>query len=226
MPTLPPLPAREPFAWSISVTPGPIEELDSVLATLRRSGATAVQVWREDVQPGDDDALAALGLESYRDLLQLRCSLPAGPSHLVTRSFRMDDAEAFLAVNNRAFAWHPEQSDMTIADLRARIAEPWFDAEGFRLHEIDGQLAAFCWTKLHPDIGLGEIYVIAVDPAHHGKGLGATMTLAGLEHLSSRGLGGALLYVEADNAPALRTYERIGFRHHSTNRAYRLVAPS
>jgi mycothiol synthase len=226
MSTLPPVPARSPFEWSVTVTSGPIEGLAPVLATLRQAGSTAIQVWREDVKPGDDDGLAAYGLVPYRDLLQLRCPLPAAPSALTTRSFTPGDAETFLAVNNRAFAWHPEQSGMTLADLNKRMAEPWFDPDGLRLHEIDGTVAAFCWTKVHANRQppLGEIYVIAVDPAWHGRGLGRAMTLAGLEHLSSRGLTGALLYVESDNVPALATYERIGFVHHSTNRAYRAAA--
>lgn len=223
MPTLPPIPARAPFEWSVTITPGPIAGVDSVLETLRSAGAATVQVWREEVQPGDDSLLAPLGLTPYRDLLQWRCALPAAPSHLATRAFTPADTDAFLAVNNRAFAWHPEQSGMTRADLADRMAEPWFDPEGFRLYEQGGHLAAFCWTKVHHELSppLGEIYVIAVDPAYHGRGLGQAMTLAGLEHLAGVGLEGALLYVEADNVAALATYRRIGFWHHATNRAYR-----
>ena len=53
--------------------------------------------------------------------------------------------------------------------------------------------------------------MLGVDPAAHGKGLGRTLTLAGLKHLRDRGLGAVLLYVEADNGPAVRVYERLGF---------------
>lgn len=159
-----------------------------------------------------------------REVLQLRCPLPAAdPEPVVLRAFRpgLDD-QAFLEVNNRAFAWHPDQSGWTPAELRAREGEPWFDADGFLLHEREGRLAGFCWTKVHPgtddDPALGEIYVIAVDPDFHGLGLGRALTLAGLRHLSDEGLRHGMLHVEADNVPARRLYEDLGFTVHSAHR--------
>ena len=105
------------------------------------------------------------------------------------------------------------------------MAEPWFRADGFRILELEGRMAGFCWTKIHTDHDpvLGEIFVIAVDPDFHGRGLGGPMTLAGLEWLSAQGVTVANLYVEADNHPALATYDRLGFVTHSTNRAYSSV---
>ena len=138
-----------------------------------------------------------------------------------------EDDDAWLAVNNRAFAWHPEQSGWTRSTLDAKVAEPWFDPDGFLLHEIDGELAAFCWTKVHDDTSppLGEIFVIAVDPAFHGRGLGRELTLAGLDWLSARGLGTAMLYVEADNVPARTMYEQLGFTIHHAKRWWGLDLP-
>lgn len=203
-------------------------ELTDATSHIARSGGGLVHCWVQGVQGHggvDDDAdelLGAFGFVAHRDLWQLRCPLPAPPSTIETRAFTAADAEALVRVNNRAFSWHPEQGSMTAQTLAATQAEPWYDPEGFRLYEHDGELLGFCWTKIHSDVDpvLGEIFVIAVDPAAHGHGLGSPMTRAGLDWLSNQGIECAMLYVESDNDPANRTYERIGFRHHRTDRAY------
>lgn len=225
-------PGPAPFAVGVEVSRDhPRDRLgDDVADALAATGSDpgVAQVWILGVRDGDDEAMATCGLLPYRDLLQLRCPLPVEPSGIETSAFDPDtDAQAFIEVNNRAFAWHPEQAGMTTERLAAAMAEPWFDADGFRLHHIGGRLAGFCWTKIHParpEAGepvLGEIYVIAVDPDFHGRGLGGPMTRAGLDWLAGRGITTAMLFVESDNHPAIATYERIGFSRHAVNRAYR-----
>ena len=49
------------------------------------------------------------------------------------------------------------------------------------------------------------------------------MTAAGLDWLADQGLTTGMLYVEHDNAPAIRTYERLGFTPHRTDRAWQLL---
>lgn len=167
------------------------------------------------------------GLVLVRRIEQLRVALPlemsrATTSGFSTRPFDADhDIDAFLDLNNRAFAWHPDQSNWTEEQLRSRMTEPWFDPDGFLLHERDGRLAGFCWTKIHPpteqDPELGEIFVIAVDPDLHGLGLGRSLTIAGLDHLAHRDVHVGMLHVEHDNTAARALYADLGFVEHDAH---------
>lgn len=112
--------------------------------------------------------------------------------------------------------------------LEAKMAEPWFEPDGLRVADdpnVEGRLLGFCWTKVHKPVApeqpeLGEVYVIGVDPDHHGKGFGVPMTAAGLAWLAGQGLETGMLYVEADNQPALATYFKLGFNVHRTDRSW------
>jgi mycothiol synthase len=160
----------------------------------------------------------------YRRLLNMSRPLPLEPTptakDVEVRAFVIgQDEQAWLDVNNAAFSWHHEQGCWDLATLHQRMSRPWFDLAGFLLHERDGRLAAFCWTKVHAN-GVGEIYVIAVHPDFHGLGLGRALTVAGLRHLSDIGSNEAMLYVEADNTAAVRLYESLGFYTAHTDVAY------
>jgi mycothiol synthase len=187
--------------------------------------AGGVQVWAHGDHPAARALARALGYRAVRTLLQLRRALedfetPALPAGVTLRTFRpgRDDAD-WLRLNARAFAHHPEQGRTTQADLQARMDEPWFDPKGFLIAERDGVMIGFHWTKVHPK-GLGEVYVVGVDPELHSQGLGRALTIAGLRYLHARGLRTVLLYVEADNAPALAVYRRLGFKDWNTDVMY------
>lgn len=174
--------------------------------------------WAHD---GDRALADSLGLAEGRRLLQMRVDLPirAETDPLPTRPFEVgSDESRWLEVNNAAFASHDEQGNWDLAMLRQREREPWFDAEGFLVHEVDGAMAGFCWTKMHgvPEGAqrdpVGEIYVIAVHPRHRGTGLGRALTLAGADHLARAGARSCMLYVDAGNESAVRLYASLGFR--------------
>ncbi|HZA00063.1 MAG TPA: mycothiol synthase [Acidimicrobiales bacterium] len=220
--------------WELElvVDPQHRDELDEIgptmlaaaLDVVREEGGGHVHHWVYQPTEAHDRMARSVGLVRGRDLWQLRRALPlAEPFDIATRSFEVGrDERAWLEVNNRAFDWHPEQGGWTLEDLRSREAEPWFDPAGFLLHEHDGRLVGFCWTKVHADHDppLGEIYVIAVDPDAHGRGLGRALALAGLDYLARQGLRVGMLYVDATNDPANKLYADLGFTRHHTDRAY------
>jgi mycothiol synthase len=242
---------------------GPAAEL-AVSPSARRQGLGGMLVdelvRRVDTQPGrlrlwahgEDSAAnelaASHGFHRVRRLWQLRRSLfaPLGavelPTGITLRTFDAHrDTDAWVALNAAAFTDLPDQGSWTRGDLERRMAEPWFDPEGFLLAEDpSGRLLGFHWTKVHshghghahgaddhhgaphPHDGhaassghahdpIGEVYVVGVHPSARGSGLGRSLTLAGLHHLRHQGLSAALLYVDADNEAAISLYRSLGF---------------
>ena len=201
------------------------DRVREALGAATAAGATGLSLWVSDPTPAHDELARAAGLVHGRDIFQMRRPLPAEepPPGFATRPFRVgQDEHAWLETNNRAFAGHDDQSGWDEARLTARMAEPWFDPDGFRLHERDGRLAGFCWTKVHADHDppLGEIHVIAVDPDFGGLGLGRALVLDGLAWLHRHGVEIGMLYVDASNAPALALYRKLGFTVDHTDRGY------
>jgi mycothiol synthase len=212
-------------AWQVHVdgrldAVGLARDLDEV----RAGGGGPTYVWVSAPTADDDAVAASAGLSVGRDLYELRVPLPMAPTDLAWRPFRRpDDEAAWLSVNNAAFDWHPEQGGWTADMLRSHLDEPWVDLEGFLVHERDGRMAGFCWTKVHDeeDPRVGEIYVIAVHPDFHGLGLGKGLTLAAMAWLhGARGLTVGNLFVDASNTTAVRMYESLGFERYRTDRAY------
>lgn len=239
-------------SWDLEVVVGPHHRSpDSTVAAdlVRRAidlvgaeGGGQLHLWVSKPGAAHDRLAAAAGLSPGRTLYQMRKALPetAAPT-ISTRPFRVGrDEAAWLELNNRAFAGHPEQGGWTEQDLKARKAQAWFDPEGFLLYELEGRLAGFCWTKVHPPVraasphqepppdpvrapgtgATGEIYVIAVSPELSGRGIGRQLTLAGLQHLSAKGAAQAMLYVGATNVRALHLYVELGFTVDHIDRSY------
>ncbi|MFC3850336.1 mycothiol synthase [Corynebacterium hansenii] len=172
------------------------------------AAATGRRVVRELLQmTAAGEAVAALGDEDAPEGIRLE--------DLPTARARMGEGavdEAWLAVNNGAFDWHPEQGGWDLAQLRRGRDVEWFDPAGvlFAVDEGSGEILGFHWTKWHGG-GVGEVYVIGLAGAARGRGVGGWLTRAGMRHLRDRGADRVILYVEGDNVPAVRTYERTGF---------------
>jgi mycothiol synthase len=186
--------------------------LSFVLA--RTSGHGGIRIWVYD--PAVARVVTAMGFRVERELVQMRMDLPckqeAAPvPYVKIAPFHEADAAAWVDVNNRAFAGHPENGAWTVETLRARTQLPWFDAPGLLMGWSGPHLIGFCWTKVHPG-GLGEIYVVGVDPDWQGRSVGKHLTLEGLRYLhEKRGVRSAMLYVDAAETRAVRMYRSIGF---------------
>jgi mycothiol synthase len=116
-----------------------------------------LRLWAHGADAAANELAASHGFHRVRRLWQLRRSLfaPLGAVHLpagvALRTFDADrDVDAWVALNAAAFTDLPDQGGWTRGDLERRMAEPWFDAEGFLLAEDpDGRLVGFHWTKVH-----------------------------------------------------------------------------
>ena len=217
--------------------------LGAAIAEAERSDPRGrLRVWAHGDHPAAAALARRLGFTRTRVLYQLRRPLddplpaPSLAAGVRLRPFRPGaDEPAWLSLNARAFADHPEQGRWTLADLRLRMAEPWFDPAGFLLaeRETDGRLLGFHWTKVHAKdpsstggepAPIGEVYVLGVDPQAQGLGLGRALTLAGLRHLRGLGLRQALLYVDESNRAAMALYTGLGFRPWAVDVAYTRTA--
>jgi mycothiol synthase len=226
-----------------------------VETALREAPGHRLRLWAHGDHPAARALAVSLGFSEVRRLEQwrrsLRDPLPDAPlpAGVRVRPFRPgDDDDAWLALNAAAFAHHPEQGGWTPRDLHARMAEDWFDPEGFLLAEQDGPdgrpvLVGFHWTKVHGGDGhghepghdpadghghepIGEVYVVGVAPGQQGRGLGRALTVAGLRYLSALGLAEAMLYVEGDNAAARAVYSSLGFSRWDTDVMFLRAATS
>ncbi len=178
-----------------------------------------LQAWSHADHPAAGRLAERHGFDRVRELWVMRrpADEPVGevsvPEGAVIRGYRSGDQAELLRVNAASFADHPEQGTMSESDLAERMGEPWFDPGGLLVAIDGGRMLGFHWTKVHSP-ALGEVYVVGVDPAAQGLGLGRALTRAGLSHLAARGVSEVELYVESDNLPAIGLYRGLGFTHH------------
>jgi mycothiol synthase len=190
-----------------------------------------LRLWAMRATKADDEAAHRSGFSPDRDLLQMQVPLPL-PTDVVeaarpvaTRPFVPgQDEAAWLDVNNRAFAGHPEQGAWTMDQLQERLAAAWVQLDGFLIaDDPDGSgLIGSCWTKVpRPAKPLvGEIYVISVAPERSGQGWGRALTVAGLVHMAAQGVTVGMLYTDASNTTAVALYRSLGFTVDHVDRSY------
>ena len=191
---------------------------EALVAELSDHARDGMSLWAHGRSASAARLALALGYREARVLHQLGRSLrelpqgPRLPEGFWLRPFVAGaDDDEFLRVNAEAFPHLPDQGEWGLRDLRARLAQPWYDPAGFLVAEGPGGMVGFHWTKCHPPGPVGEVYVLAVAPEARGRGLADALLSAGLRHLRRRGMSQVMLYVDGDNHPALGLYRRWGF---------------
>lgn len=78
----------------------------------------------------------------------------------------------------------------------------------------EGETVGFTALRLHADDRMGEIYMIAVDPAYQRRGIASALTDHALAWFEEAGMTTVMVETGGDpgHAPARRTYESAGFR--------------
>lgn len=125
--------------------------------------------------------------------------------------------QALSAEVYRAFYpdWRVSQRNAVEAACAELRSHTW-------IAEEDGTPVGFVAVKLHPD-SLGEIYMVAVDPAYQRRGMGRALTDFALAAMKGAGVSVAMVETGGDpgHAPARHTYERCGFQLFSVARYFK-----
>jgi len=144
------------------------------------------------------------------------------------RRFDADASEDTAAVVDLLSAAYPgSEGGWDEAGFAVRRDTDWFRAEDLLLLEDGGsedvgsadggdggdgarRLIGVHWTKRRGE-GVGEVHNLALAPSARGRGLGGVLLDAGLAHLAAAGCHEVILWVDAQNAPALALYRSRGF---------------
>lgn len=134
-------------------------------------------------------------------------ALPAG--HRLRTYLPGDEAHWARIVNSveSLGAWDVERVE------RELTRAPKFDPEGLFFVEAQGvPVATACaWRESLENTDVGQLHMVAVDPAHRGKSLGKWASAAVLRHFERRGFGRVYLLTDDFRLPAVKTYLDMGF---------------
>ena len=102
--------------------------------------------------------------------------------------------------------WETAQTEEIRSSCTAEHADTW-------VAEIDGAAVGFVVLHKDEDTGMGQIYLLAVDPEAQNRGVGTQLNEFGVEHLRAAGMAWVIVGTGDDpgHAPARRSYEKAGF---------------
>ena len=177
-------------------------------------------------------------MDADRDRTLVILAIAAKETSMQIRPFEVADTEPIIDLALRAWApvfaalepavpdyvyeafypngWRPRQDH----DIRALLAD---DATDVYVACIDGAIAGFVGVRLHPEDRMGEIHILAVDPAHQRCGVATALIDHALETIRAAGM--AIVMVETGDDPghgaSRATYEHAGFERWPVARYFR-----
>lgn len=186
----------------------------------REQGHTCLQ--RANVAETDKPLRAHLSARGFQhvpdDMLAMRCPLerelpqPILPQGYTLRPVEETDTVSRAAAQHAAFrSGTPLQEYLhKYGHFMASLGYP--KGCDWAVISPDGRVAAFCIAWPDAVSRIGQIEPVGTHPDLQRRGLGRAVMLAGMRHMQGLGMRSARTCVLADNPPALRLYESVGFR--------------
>lgn len=115
----------------------------------------------------------------------------------------------FTGLYRRAFDGYPWNQPYNPVNLDPQMP-------GLLLLYHDQREIGFAWTHRHPD-GTGQIEPFGLVAEYQGQGHGRVLLLSALHHLYQQNIPLVRIITWANNHPARRLYERVGFTAVSTS---------
>lgn len=151
------------------------------------------------------------------------------PSSIVVQPYEPHHLEAVVELSLRAWApvFQELEKALEPAVYEAFYPEGWRGSQSKDVRAVctegdarvwvatyDARIAGFVAVKVQARAVLGEIYMIAVDPALQRRGIASALTRFALAFMKRAGVSVAMVDTGGDpgHAPARRAYERAGFR--------------
>jgi mycothiol synthase len=169
-----------------------------------------------DCDTARSEALTRLGFERFRtwdDVRERACEAPIpapeAPTGFVVRSAGPADAEQLALSRNSAFG-----ADWTGEAYRAAVMEkPGYDPEReVVVVSADGRVASFTTYWLDERNRVGHLEPVGTHAGFRRRGLARAALLEAVSRTAAAGMRTVTIAHDAENVPALRLYESLGFR--------------
>ena len=141
-----------------------------------------------------------------------------GGSDCRVRLAQLDEMEPVASIAYRAFQSFRLRVDPQIPESRARDSRREWVRNGFKgraeaiyVAEMENRPVGFVLLRSKTDTGrTGEIELIAVDPAFHGRGIGKALVAEAIRHYQGK-TSEIHVGTQAKNLQAIGLYTRMGF---------------